>query len=141
VDERVHHLHFTTPDLTATSRWYARFLGAGNPNVTPLLIYGFYLDDIILVWEQVGQASDYKPTDDHVLSHVAFSVTDLDAWLKRARDQKIEIVAEPAQTHGFRSFFVRGPEGMLLELVQAAPSTELCLNDASTLPPPLIPPK
>jgi catechol 2,3-dioxygenase-like lactoylglutathione lyase family enzyme len=138
-DERVHHLHFTTPDLVTTSRWYARFLGAGNANASPILIYAFYLDDILLVWEEVGQASDYKPTDDHVLSHVAFSVADLEVWLKRAKDQNIEIVAEPADAHGFRSFFVRGPDGMLIELVQAAASKELCLNNASSLPPPSIP--
>jgi catechol 2,3-dioxygenase-like lactoylglutathione lyase family enzyme len=138
-NERVNHLHFTTPDLITTSHWYARFLGVGNPNATPILIYGFYLDDILIVIEEVGQASDYQPTDDHVLSHVAFSVSDLDVWLKRARDQNIQIVAQPAETNGFRSFFVRGPDGMLIELVQAAASKELCLNDASSLPPPIIP--
>lgn len=138
-NERVNHLHFTTPDLVATSHFYARFLGAGNPNATPILIYAFYLDEILFVFEQVGQASDYEPTDEHVISHVAFSVSDLDAWLKRARDQNVQIVSEPAETHGFRSFFVRGPDGMLIELVQAAASKELCLNNAATLPASTIP--
>jgi hypothetical protein len=31
-----------------------------------------------------------------------------------------------AEVHGFKSFFVRGPDGMLIELVQAAPLADLC---------------
>jgi catechol 2,3-dioxygenase-like lactoylglutathione lyase family enzyme len=61
-----------------------------------------------------------------VLAHVALSVSGLDMWRTRATDQQIEIVAQPAETHGFKSFFVRGPDGVLIELVEAAASKELC---------------
>jgi catechol 2,3-dioxygenase-like lactoylglutathione lyase family enzyme len=44
----------------------------------------------------------------------------------RVSEQNIEIVAEPAAAHGFRSFFVRGPDGLLIELVEAAKNPELC---------------
>lgn len=44
----------------------------------------------------------------------------------RAAEQQIEVVAQPATVHGFESFFVRGPDGLLIELVQAAPNAELC---------------
>jgi catechol 2,3-dioxygenase-like lactoylglutathione lyase family enzyme len=60
------------------------------------------------------------------LGHVALAVTDLDAWRKRAQDQNIEVVSESAAAHGFTSFFVRGPDGLLIELVQAAKYPELC---------------
>jgi catechol 2,3-dioxygenase-like lactoylglutathione lyase family enzyme len=124
VDKRVNHLHFTTPDLAATASWYQRFLGVTT--TAPLFSFTFFLDDILFFFEPIGQADAYKPTDDHVLSHFALSVTDLDAWHKRATDQSIEIVAQPAMVHGFKSFFVRGPDGVLIELVQATPAKELC---------------
>lgn len=128
-DLRVNHVHFTTPDVASTASWYQRFLGITNaPNLT---FYLFNVDDIVFFFEAIGERGDYKPTDDYVLGHVAFSVTDLDAWLKRAQDQSIEIVAQPALVNGFKSFFVRGPDGVLIELVQAAPQKELCLEPAS----------
>lgn len=126
VDGRVNHVHFTTADLAATSGWYQRFLGF--PSTTPLLSYQFFLDDIVFFYEAIGTPTDYKPTDDHTLGHVALAVTDLSAWRKRADEQSIEVVSEPAAAHGFMSFFVRGPDGLLIELVQAAKPSELCPN-------------
>lgn len=126
-DKRLNHLHFTSADTEAAVGWYEKFLGLASVGRS-LLFSAFFLDDILFFVEPIGTASDYEPTDDHVLAHVAFSVTDLDAWLMRAQEQGIEIVAQPAEAHGFKSFFVRGPDGMLIELVQAQPSQELCLE-------------
>ncbi|HKP57329.1 MAG TPA: VOC family protein [Polyangiales bacterium] len=123
-DRRVNHLHFTTPDLTATVNWYQRLFG--RPITTPFLSYGMFVDDIVLFWEPIGERADYGITDDHPLGHVAFAVSDLSAWRKRVVDQGIELVSEPAAAHGFKSFFVRGPDGVLIELVQATPFAELC---------------
>jgi catechol 2,3-dioxygenase-like lactoylglutathione lyase family enzyme len=123
-EERVNHVHFTTPDLAATVSWYQSFLGVPVTNAGPFA--AFYLDDVLFFYEPVGAPADYAPTDDHVLGHVAFSVTELTPWLERAKAQSIDIVAEPAPSAGFTSFFVRGPDGLLIEMVQAAPSPELC---------------
>lgn len=125
-DERVNHLHFTTPDLVATMTWYREFLGVGAPVDAAAASALFFLDDILFFWEPIGEPASYAATDDFVLSHFALSVTDLSAWFARARDLNIEVVAEPAMSHGFMSFFVRAPDGVLLELVQASPSPSLC---------------
>lgn len=90
------------------------------------LFAAFYLDDILSFYEPIGSAADYAPTDDHVLGHIALSVSSLEPWRERARTQGIEVVAGPAKNAGFNSFFVRGPDGLLIELVEAAPSSELC---------------
>ncbi|MDD9946935.1 MAG: VOC family protein [Myxococcales bacterium] len=124
-DGRVNHVHFTTPDLAATARWYQDFLGLPE---TPAPFNAFFLDDILFFFEPIGEEDQYEPTDNHVLSHIAFSVTDLGAWRTRASEQGVTVVAEPASTAGFMSFFVRGPDGLLVELVQAAPARELCPN-------------
>lgn len=123
-DGRVNHMHFTTADLAATSGWYQRFLGL--PSATPLLSYQFFLDDILFFFEPIGAAADYQPTEEHTLAHVALAVADLDAWRQRVTVQNIEVVSEPAAAHGFMSFLVRGPDGLLIELVQAAKLSELC---------------
>jgi catechol 2,3-dioxygenase-like lactoylglutathione lyase family enzyme len=123
-DGRVNHMHFTAADLNATSAWFQKFLGL--PSTTPLLSYQFFVDDILFFFETIGVAADYKPTDDHVLGHVAFAVTDLQAWRTRVQQQNIDLVAEPAAAHGFNSFFVRGPDGLLIELVESAKNPELC---------------
>lgn len=123
-DGRVNHMHFTTADLAATSDWYQKLLNL--PSMTPLLSYQFFLDDILFFYEPIGAAADYKPTDDHALGHVALAVADLAAWRKRVQDLNVEVISEPAAAHGFKSFFVRGPDGLLIELVQAAKNAELC---------------
>ena len=119
-DRRVNHVHFTTADITTTVAWYGDFLdvetGAGT----------FFLDGVLFFFEPDGEAASYEPSESHVLGHVAFSVTDLDAWRERVDTLGIEVVAEPADAHGFNSFFVRGPDQLLIELVAAAPSPTLC---------------
>lgn len=126
VDMRVNHLHFTTADLAATTHWYERFLGL-QMNQEPVLFSAFFLDDILFFFEPDGTSADYQVSDDSVLSHVGFSVANLDAWMARCREQNIEVVSGPTAAHGFRSGFVRGPDGLLIELVQAQPLSELCL--------------
>jgi catechol 2,3-dioxygenase-like lactoylglutathione lyase family enzyme len=124
-DRRINHLHFTTADVAASTQWFQGFLGLGGIDGV-VNAETFFLDDILFFFEPIGVAADYEPTDDHVLGHVAFSVSDLPGWLARAREQGIEVVHEPATAHGFTSFFVRGPDGLLVELVQAAPLPALC---------------
>jgi catechol 2,3-dioxygenase-like lactoylglutathione lyase family enzyme len=120
-DGRINHVHFTSPDLPATLAWYRSFLDLEIAEAG-----AFFVDDILFYFEQIGDAADYAPTDEHVLGHIAFSVTDLTAWRARAGAQSVEVVSEPSTVHGFESFFVRGPDGVLIELVQAAPSPALC---------------
>jgi catechol 2,3-dioxygenase-like lactoylglutathione lyase family enzyme len=138
-DARVNHLHFTTADISVVTNWYRMYLGLTDNVAAGLTYFIFYLDDVLFFFEPIGSRADYKPTDDHVLGHVAFSVSDLEPWLKRARDMRLEILAEPAEVHGFKSFFLRAPDGMRVEIVQAAASKELCADGATTLPPSIIP--
>jgi catechol 2,3-dioxygenase-like lactoylglutathione lyase family enzyme len=125
-DKRINHIHFTTANLRTTARWYRQFLNLTANDIPIPEFFAFPLDDILFFIEPIGRAADYEPTDNHTIGHIAFSVTDLEAWLQRATDQAIEIVSPPAEVHGFTSFFVRGPDGMLIELVQAAPLADLC---------------
>lgn len=134
-EQRVNHVHFTTPDLAAAVGWYQKFLGVGM-NASTVLTSNIFIDDVLFFYEPIGAKEDYEPTEDYVLSHIALSVTDLAKWVQRARDQHVEIVAEPAPVHGWSSFFVRGPDGLLVELVEAAKSPLLCPSGPVTARPP-----
>jgi catechol 2,3-dioxygenase-like lactoylglutathione lyase family enzyme len=65
-------------------------------------------------------------TDDRPLGHIAFSVYNLDALRDNASTLGVEIVAEPALApEDFRSFFIRAPDQVLIELVEAGPMENL----------------
>lgn len=120
VDGRINHVHFTTADPAATLAWYGALLDLDADTGS------FFLDDILFFFEADGEAADYGVTDDHVLDHLALSVTDLSAWRARVEALELEVVAGPKETHGFDHFFVRGPDGVLIELLEAAPVPGLC---------------
>ncbi|MEJ1964986.1 MAG: VOC family protein [Gammaproteobacteria bacterium] len=62
-----------------------------------------------------------QPTDGTQLDHVAFSFRDLNAAYRRIRKAGVEIVRPLARDpeYGFQHFFVRAPNAVLGELVEA----------------------
>ncbi len=64
-----------------------------------------------------------RNTDGSNLDHIAFSFRDIKAAYRRVRRQGVEIVKPLAvdPEYGFRHFFVRAPNGVLVELVEARP--------------------
>ena len=65
-------------------------------------------------------------TDGSHLDHIAFSFRDLVAAYRRISKQGVEVVTPmaTAKDYGFRHFFVRAPNGVLVELVEARPWPE-----------------
>jgi catechol 2,3-dioxygenase-like lactoylglutathione lyase family enzyme len=115
------HAHFLTVDVDATVAWYAMLLGQpANPSNG--LGRDVPVDRVALFFASYPAVSTFVPTDDRPLGHVAFSVTDLMAMRSRVTEQGIEVVHEPAVAEeGFLSFYVRGPEKVLIEFVEAGP--------------------
>lgn len=74
-------------------------------------------------WWAHEPIADFAKTDGRVVDHIAFSYRDLDAAFERMKAAGVEIVDPIADREGFglRSFFVRGPDGVLVEIVQARP--------------------
>jgi len=52
------------------------------------------------------------------LRHVSFEVDDLDAALARVRAHGAELVGEVESGGGYRLCYVRGPEGIIIELAE-----------------------
>jgi hypothetical protein len=68
------------------------------------------------------------PSNAYGLRHIAYRVTNVNATVLRARELGYGLVGEVADYHDlFRLAYVRGPEGLILELTEdlkATPSSE-----------------
>jgi catechol 2,3-dioxygenase-like lactoylglutathione lyase family enzyme len=60
----------------------------------------------------------YVPANVPGLRHVSFEVDDLDAALVRVRGHGAELVGEVESGGGYRLCYIRGPEGIIVELAE-----------------------
>jgi catechol 2,3-dioxygenase-like lactoylglutathione lyase family enzyme len=121
------HAHFMTPDIDGTVAWYEQLLGVPPlmPKSDPTSIIptnGISLDGVQLNFLAPAAPVDFTKTDGQALDHIAFSVPDLDSMFEHVKALGVPVVSEPGPTPlGFRSFFVRAPQEVLLEFVAAGP--------------------
>jgi glyoxylase I family protein len=114
------HVHFITPDVDATSAWYSALFD--QPVNSNALGRDITVDRTSLFFNDSLMPNSSAASDDRPLGHIAFSVSDLDMLRDHSDKLAIEIVAEPKLApEGFRSFFVRAPDQVLIELVEAGP--------------------
>jgi len=68
--------------------------------------------------DPVGETD--KPVNSFGFSHVCYQVDDVDAVIARARDAGYELVRELVNYEDvYRLAYIRGPEGLLVEVAQA----------------------
>ena len=136
------HVHFSVDSVSATAQWYERILGMTFPEgakgprptdpnarwgssarldgVSFVLIYKdhYYADSEprLTVGRQL-QTTQGSPVD-----HVAFSYTNIAPEFERMKAAGVPIVQPIAdRPDGVKSFFVTGPDAVLLEIVEAPP--------------------
>lgn len=129
---RFDHIHLRARDPSAAAVWFETMFGAvvtrdiyppgtlyaGQPRVAlqaggmSVLIAPAHPDGA------TGPAPDFPYFG---IEHVGFTVDDVDAAVAELRAKGAEIVLGPVtRSAGLRLAFVRGPEGMWIELVQKA---------------------
>jgi catechol 2,3-dioxygenase-like lactoylglutathione lyase family enzyme len=120
-------------DPKATAEWFAKLTnsespagaGAGLPDYWKIDFGDVALDILpgTTPFKPKERTGAIQPTDGAGIDHITFSFSNLDAALKRvtAAGVGIERPIATDTTHGVRSFFVRSPEGVLVELVEAKP--------------------
>ncbi|HUP24858.1 MAG TPA: M1 family aminopeptidase [Thermoanaerobaculia bacterium] len=142
---RFAHVHLLARDVNDTTGWYRDHLGLVPrrehvPKPQPgdsarawsngfradnvsFVVYGTPETEPLPEWWREPPLRELLPTRGHVLDHVAFSYRDIEPVLGRMRAAGVEIAAEIAEhpRYGFRSFFVVGPDGVLVEIVEARP--------------------
>jgi lactoylglutathione lyase len=121
------HVHLRSPDPEATAQWFERMLGAevirstqdGKPRID-LKLGGAR---IFIAPVVSGDGTSPPPaTPCQGLDHFAFSVTDLDKVVADLKERGAEITRDlQVPRPGIRICFLRGPEGVSIELLERDP--------------------
>ena len=139
-NHRFEHVHLLASNLGKTLRWFKSTLGIAPraptaPQVSGVETNYLYVDNVkISIMERPApgapqpdwwphEVSDSFPqTDGSAIDHIAFSVADLRPALLHMQRAGAVIVhpITRSREYGFSSFFVRGPDGLLVEIVQEA---------------------
>ena len=146
-DDSFQHVHFLSEDPVSAGQWYMKHFGATSADPNPsrearthngLQIYpymGAKLDGVQFWWypKAFGQGSypeawkgrtAFASSRGRVIDHIAFSVAGLDGALARLEADGVKVLQRPRPAPGgLRSAFVAAPDGVELELVEAAPAS------------------
>ncbi len=107
------------PGLVFQYLWLSQ---VSTTNGVTINIFGKPSEDS-LVWWNYGGLGELVPTDDRVVDHIAFSYPDIEPVFDRMKKNGVEIVKPIAMSDKYKlnSFFVRGPDQVLVEIVEADP--------------------
>ena len=118
------HVHLRTTDPEATAQWYERMLGAevirtmqqGKPRID-LKLGGA---NIFIAPVKAGDGVNAPPaTPYRGLDHFGLTVTGIDAIAADLKAKGVEFTREPTTVRpGTRVCFIRGPEGVSIELLE-----------------------
>jgi catechol 2,3-dioxygenase-like lactoylglutathione lyase family enzyme len=142
-NHRFEHVHLLATDVDATVRWFADHLGLTPGRTSQALgttMNTIRVDNVNLIvfampprnepppdWLPAGVWDNYPGvTEGTAIDHIAFAYTDIRPVLERLRTAGVDIVRPIATSEefGLTSFFVRGPDGLLVEIVQEKPIPE-----------------
>lgn len=143
-NHRFEHFHLLAGNLAATLRWFGDHLGLQSRMPAASTLGGVAInllrvDNVnVYVFERpaAGQprpdwfppevGDTFLPSEGTAIDHVAFSASDITPLFERLRRSGVTIVRPPASSaeYGMTSFFVRGPDGLLIEIVEEAPIPE-----------------
>jgi lactoylglutathione lyase len=117
------HIHLRSPDPEATARWYERVFGAevlrsvqeGKPRID-LKLGGA---NIFIAPVAAGDGVNPPPTTPYQgLDHFGLTVSGIDAIAAELKAKGVEFTREPTTVRpGVRVCFLRGPEGVSIELL------------------------
>ena len=118
------HVHLRSPDPEATARWFEEMLGAevirsmqqGKPRID-LKLGGAR---VFIAPVAPGDGVNPPPVTPYQgLDHIGLSVKDIDAVAAGLKAQGVEFTKEPqTQRPGVRVCFLRGPQGISIELLE-----------------------
>lgn len=141
-NHRFEHVHLLSSDIAATTKWFQTFLGLAPDHKVALDFFGVLMNNIrvdnvhIVIFgrpipdkgnqfasKDLWPVDGFKPTDDRAVGHIAFSYTNIARALERMKASGVTIVRgiQIDAKFGHKSFFVRGPDNLLIEIVEAKP--------------------
>jgi len=128
---RFNHIHHFCTDINAAVQWYVSNLGlkADGPIGPDARINRIRNDNINIIFHPkppLKEGEDFEPTEGHVIDHIAFSFRDIASAYKRMERNGVKIVRPIKKDNmfGHKSFYVLGPEKVLIEIVEDKPIPE-----------------
>jgi catechol 2,3-dioxygenase-like lactoylglutathione lyase family enzyme len=121
------HIHIRSPDPEATAQWFERMLGAqvlrsmqqGKPRID-LKLGGA---DIFIAPVAAGDGVNPAPVTPYQgLDHFGLACSGIDAIAAELKAKGVEFTREPTTIRpGVRICFIRGPQGVSIELLDRNP--------------------
>ena len=121
------HVHLRTPDPETMAQWFERTLGAqvlrstqqGKPRID-LKLGGA---NIFLAEVKPGDGVNAAPTTPYQgLDHFGLAVSGIDAIAAELKAKGVEFTKEPHSPRpGIKICFIRGPQGISIELLDRDP--------------------
>jgi catechol 2,3-dioxygenase-like lactoylglutathione lyase family enzyme len=139
------HVHLLATDIEATTAWFKEYLGLTPTFAKAVSFLGLLLNIIrvdnvnIIIFakpapdiqiealpEEVWPKEGFKITDGTAIDHIGFSYESIGPVFQRMRSSGVPIVRgmQTNPKHGLTGFFVRGPDGLLIEIVKEKPVPE-----------------
>lgn len=147
---RFGHVHFFCDDVNAATAWYAKHLGlmprraeVPKPGGDMSTLFGIWMntiqcDNVTMIffgkpdvdpsppWWPDPPLKEIQPTAGRPIDHIAFSYRQIEPVYERMKAGGANIV-QPIQFDErlkLKSFFALGPDGVLVEIVEAKPIPE-----------------
>jgi catechol 2,3-dioxygenase-like lactoylglutathione lyase family enzyme len=147
---RFAHVHLFASDVNATCRWYREHLGlkprfgerpkpSGNmATLDKIWINAMQCDNVLIIvfgkpdvsppppWWPDPPLKTLEPTKGRPIDHLAFSYRHIEPVFEELKRSGVKI-AETIKTdpkYHFKSFFVEGPDGVSIEIVEEKPVPE-----------------
>ena len=117
------HTHITTPEPEELIEFYTKVMGAKVIN--EMEAAGNRLVDVDLggiplrISKGTAADSNWKGLR-YGLHHLGLAVDNLDEFIADMKAKGVEVVTEPfeVQALGFKAAFIKGPDGVLFELIE-----------------------
>jgi catechol 2,3-dioxygenase-like lactoylglutathione lyase family enzyme len=143
-NHRFEHVHLLASNLKSTLSWFQENLGItpflpAAEDVSGVATNYLRLDNVSISvmerpatgkprpsWWPAEADGTFPKTDGTVIDHIAFSFSDIKPVFQRIQRARVVIVHPIAKSpeYGLTSFFVRGPDGLLVEIVEEVPVPE-----------------
>ena len=115
---KMNHIHLKTPDPKKTAQFYvdtlgAKIVGEAGTNGLRLDLHGLSMNVTTIV---EGQAREQS----YGIEHIAVDTDDMDNVLASLKAGGAELLEELQGASGRRVCFLRGPDGVQLEVLEMA---------------------
>ena len=117
------HVHIRTPDLEATVQWFVDMFGAEVERLPHRISVKLGGSQVFFMETKPGDGVNPPPVTPYQgLDHIGLSVKNIDEFAAELKAKGVEFTQDvKTQRPGLRMCFIRGPQGISIELLDRDP--------------------